>query len=55
MGGTIFGGWIAGLATDGLGYIIIGALAGWWGSVRLWNRWVRVAASTANVPGGTVR
>jgi hypothetical protein len=40
------GGWIAELVTDGLGYIVIGALAGFWGSARLWNRWVREPART---------
>ena len=40
LGCTMFGGWIAELTTGGLGYVVIGALAGGWAGVRLWNRWV---------------
>jgi hypothetical protein len=42
---TTFGVVIADYTTNGLGYIIIGALAGWYSGARLWNHWVRESAA----------
>jgi hypothetical protein len=39
--GMMLGGWLAEVALNGTGYVVIGAVAGWWGGARLWNRWVR--------------
>lgn len=48
--GMMIGGWIGEVAFHDTGYIVIGALAGWLGAVRLWNRWMRESRAPRNRP-----
>jgi hypothetical protein len=40
LASSMAGGTIAGWLADARGYVLIGMGAGWYGGVRIWNRWI---------------